>query len=503
MRVPLPPPGQATEGERDGLAPGDVLEGRYQVEDRIGEGGVGFVYRAVQLKLNRRVAVKLLQRDMVGDEELRPRFEREAITLAALSHPNVVSIQDYGMVRGQPFLVMELLEGRTLREILDAEGALEPMRALRLMRQLLQGLTYAHQRGIVHRDLKPANLLVQDLPASEHLKVLDFGLVKLLPGSYLDRGVQLSRVGFTFGTPPYMSPEHATGGYVDARSDIYSVGILLFEMLTGQKPFDGELHEIIRHHLSSPVPRLWERKPELSGREDLQQLVDRCLAKLREERFETCAELLAALDAVSLRASMPPPPARQEAASSAEHGPSDALALAEGGEPSMRHELGVIAGGYRRLGIAWVYWLRSAVLPWIKQRSERTRESLVHAGRSTGARAKEGWAKVKPGIEQARERLGQVTEDAKQRLRPSQRPPAQDVAPEGSVAAPVVSLAETAAELSALSAQAQMAPAEAAEDKTVVDEDEELATRLAMPKVERSIAEAETLDLGAHEDEKG
>ena len=481
MRVPLPPPAQpAAEGERDGLVTGDVLEGRFQVEERIGEGGVGFVYRAVQLKLNRRVAVKLLQRDMVGDEELRPRFEREAITLAALSHPNIVSIQDYGMVRGQPFLVMELLEGRTLREIIDTEGALEPTRALRLTRQLLQGLTYAHQRGIVHRDLKPANLLVQDLPASEHLKVLDFGLVKLLPGSYLDRGVQLSRVGFTFGTPPYMSPEHATGGFVDARSDLYSVGILLFEMLTGKKPFDGELHEIIRHHLSSPVPRLWEKRPELAGREDLQQLVDRCLAKLRDERFESGSELLAALDGVAFRSSLPPPalPASTERNEAQANG-SDA--------PSMRRELTVIAGGYKRLGIAWLHWLSMAVFPWLKRQTERTRDSIVHAGKSTGAKARDGWAKAKPGIEQARDKLTQAAEDAKNRLRPSQRPPASPKAVDSG------------------SEQARAA----SDDQTMVEEQPEevdsaeMATVLGAPAQRPAsalaIAEAETLELGAYE----
>ncbi|MFT3928412.1 MAG: serine/threonine-protein kinase [Myxococcales bacterium] len=502
LRVPLPPPGQTTDGERDGLVTGDVLEGRYQVEDRIGEGGVGFVYRAVQLKLNRRVAVKLLQRDMVGDEELRPRFEREAITLAALSHPNVVSIQDYGMVRGQPFLVMELLEGRTLREIIDTEGALDPLRALKLMRQLMQGLTYAHQRGIVHRDLKPANLLVQDLPASEHLKVLDFGLVKLLPGSYLDRGVQLSRVGFTFGTPPYMSPEHATGGYVDARSDLYSVGILLFEMLTGQKPFDGELHEIIRHHLSSPVPRLWERKPELAGRDDLQRLIDRCMAKLREERFETGAELLSELDGVALRASLPPPavaPAVKAAPAEVDAG----LALAEGGEPSMRREIQAITLGYKRLGIAWVYWLRTTVLPWIQSKTERTRESIAQAGRTTGERARESWAKVKPGIAQARERLGQAADGAKQRLRASQRPPAAEgPAEHDSAMAAVPTLeAEAQEQLVPPPPPAFAAPVATSgtQDPTMVDE--ELATQLAMPAVRnnRSIAEAETLELGAYE----
>ena len=267
FRVPPPPPPRdpAALGEDEGtLRAGDLLDGRYQIEDQVGEGGVGVVYRALQLKLHRRVAVKLLQQE--SDDELRPRFEREAITLAALSHPNIVSLQDYGHTRGRPFLVMELLAGRTLRDIVDAEGALAIPRALSLTRQILHALAYAHSLGIVHRDLKPANLLVQALPAYEHVKVLDFGFVKLLPGSYLDRGVQLSRVGFTFGTPAYMSPEHATGGEVDGRSDLYSMGILLFEMLTGQKPFDGELPELIRHHLSTPVPRLADRRPELSGR---------------------------------------------------------------------------------------------------------------------------------------------------------------------------------------------------------------------------------------------
>jgi serine/threonine protein kinase len=484
LRVPLPPPGrtEAAEGERDGLVTGDVLEGRFQVEDRIGEGGVGFVYRAVQLKLNRRVAVKLLQRDMVGDEELRPRFEREATTLAAMSHPNVVSIQDYGMVRGQPFLVMELLEGRTLREVIDTEGALEPKRALRLTRQLLQGLCYAHQRGIVHRDLKPANLLIQDLPASEHLKVLDFGLVKLLPGSYLDRGVQLSRVGFTFGTPPYMSPEHATGGYVDARSDLYSVGILLFEMLTGFKPFDGELHEIIRHHLSSPVPRLWEKRPELLGREDLQLLVDRCLAKLREERFENGGEFLAALDAAAFRMSLPPPPPAAPIARELHDGP-----------PSVRRELVVIAGGYKRLGLACVHWLRTSVLPWIKQHSERTRDSLLSAGRSTGARARASWAKAKPGLEQAREKLGQVAGEAKSRLRPSQRPEALAAAAQEPEAAEQPAAAQQQPAVQEPAAAQEPEKPKTSDDQTIVEDQPESQA------ADRAIAEAETMELGAYE----
>jgi len=301
FRVPAPPAPRdpATEGEDDGgLRTGDLLDGRYQIEERIGEGGVGVVYRALQLKLHRRVAIKLMQQE--SDEEQRPRFEREAVTLAALSHPNIVSVQDYGHTRGKPFLVMELLEGRTLRELLDVEGALAVPRALSLTREILHALAYAHNLGIVHRDLKPANLLVQALPSHEHVKVLDFGFVKLLPGSYLDRGVQLSRVGFTFGTPAYMSPEHATGGNVDGRSDLYALGVLLFEMLTGDKPFDGELSDLIRDHLSTPVPWLSSRRPQLAGRDDLQAIVDRAMAKTREDRFPDAGAFLSAIDAILL-----------------------------------------------------------------------------------------------------------------------------------------------------------------------------------------------------------
>ncbi len=467
-RVPLPPPPrERAEGEQDGLVTGDILEGRYQIEERIGEGGVGFVYRALQLKLHRRVAVKLLQRDMVGDEELRPRFEREAITLAALSHPHIVNLQDYGMVRGQPFLVMELLEGRTLREVIDSEGALAPTRALSFTRQLLQALSYAHGRGVVHRDLKPANLLVQELPTHEHLKVLDFGLVKLLPGSFLDSGVQLSRVGFTFGTPAYMSPEHATGGFVDERSDLYSVGILLFEMLTGKKPFDGELHEIIRHHLSTPVPRLADVRPELSGRDDLQNLVDQCLKKVRDER---------PLNAVSVLSMLEQAEARSLSTSGSLLPGALALDAAGLGSPeaqSVKHEIRVLGHSYKRLAVACVHWLRVQVVPWLKERGERTRASLERVGSLAEQRARAGWAEAGPRLLQAREKLARIAEEARERLRPSQRPPA-------------MSLSERPPE-----------PLPEVVEKPV----EAVAT--ALQRAPRSIEQAATLDLASQKTELG
>jgi eukaryotic-like serine/threonine-protein kinase len=284
----------------EALKAGDVLDGRYVLQDAIGEGGVGLIFRAVQFKVQRPVAVKFLQREMVGEHSLKPRFEREALALAALAHPNIVRLQDYGIARGSPFLVMEYVEGRTLRTLLNEDGErLAWPRALGLTRQVLYALAYAHERGIVHRDLKPANLIVQNLPQQpEHVKVLDFGFAKFLPGSDLDLGAQLTRAGHTFGSPPYMSPEHATGSAVDGRSDLYSVGILLFEMLTGKRPFDGEIHEVLRHHLSTPVPRLAERRPDLAAHPELQELIDRALAKHRDARFADAGEFLRALDAV-------------------------------------------------------------------------------------------------------------------------------------------------------------------------------------------------------------
>jgi eukaryotic-like serine/threonine-protein kinase len=293
-------PGVATESPTP--KSGDIMDGRYVLQDQIGEGGVGFIFRALQFKVQRPVAVKFLLREVIGEHSLKPRFEREALALAALAHPNIVRLQDYGFMRGNPFLVMEYVEGQTLRQVLTgAGGTFVVPRALALVRQMLYALAYAHERGLVHRDLKPANLVVQDLPHQpEHLKVLDFGFVKLLPGSELDRGAQLTRAGHTFGSPPYMSPEHATGSPVDGRSDLYSVGILLFEMLTGDRPFEGETHELLRHHLTTTPPRLAARKPELAAHPELQALLDRALAKKREDRFANAGEFLQALDAIEL-----------------------------------------------------------------------------------------------------------------------------------------------------------------------------------------------------------
>lgn len=376
---PLPPASEAHREESEALVEGDVLEGRYQVEGRIGEGAIGVVYRALQLKLHRRVAVKLLVRDQLGEQLLRPRFEREAVTLAALSHPNIVSLTDYGLIRGKPFLVMELLEGKTLRELIDSEGALEIPRALAIVRQTLHALAYAHPMGVVHRDLKPANIVVLTLPHQpEHVKLLDFGLVKLLPGSQLDAGEGLSRAGLAFGTPAYMSPEHAVGGDVDGRSDLYSVGVLLFELLTGSKPFEGEIGEVMRAHLSLPVPHLAQVRPELSGREDLQQIIEKCMAKVRAERFESAAALLDALSVLESGTSARPP----------------SLAPREGFADSWQR-IATFAEG-RWVKAKEVY--REQAEPRVRQAYGRTRTKLHDAYGAARVRAFQAWSVAKPRL---------------------------------------------------------------------------------------------------------
>lgn len=361
---PLPSLSEAqpvAAGESPAPKSGDILDGRYVLQETVGEGGVGFIFRAMQFKVQRPVAVKFLLREVIGEQNLKPRFEREALALAALAHPNIVRLQDYGFMRGNPFLVMEYVEGKTLRGLLqDAGGSIDVLRALALVRQMLYALAYAHERGLVHRDLKPANLVVQELPNQpEHLKVLDFGFVKLLPGTELDRGGQLTRAGHTFGSPPYMSPEHATGSPVDGRSDLYSVGILLFEMLTGERPFEGETHELLRHHLTSPPPRLASRKPELAAYPDIQALLDRAMAKKREDRFADAGEFLRALGSAERRA-------QQSAAP---------LALAHGG-PTLRQLLQLNSAYAARFGLrglpTLVSWsgaqLRRAGVVWKRLR---------------------------------------------------------------------------------------------------------------------------------------
>ena len=215
-----------------------TLEGRYRLEQRIGQGGMGAVYRAADVSLRRDVAVKIIKAECFGDAQLLRRFEREAQAAARLDHPNVVRVYDYGRTpTGGAWLVMELLRGLTLREMLNEHGRLTPQAALPFIEQLLSGLNAAHQAGIVHRDLKPENLLLNELDADEvQLKILDFGLAKLLPMAQSFSASSATLPGLLMGTVAYMAPEQLAGSPITESVDIYATGLLIVESLTGVRP---------------------------------------------------------------------------------------------------------------------------------------------------------------------------------------------------------------------------------------------------------------------------
>jgi len=288
---------------------GEVLDGRYRIIEPIAKGAMGVVYRAERLRLGRAVAVKVLHESLPDELAARGRFEIEAKAMAQLEHPHCVPVFDVGIHDGKPYIVMELVRGDSLNDLLT-HGRFEIPRAVSIARQVLSGLTHAHELGIVHRDIKPANLVVgHKAGIGEHVRILDFGLARSKAHS---TGLT---AGFAVGTPSYMAPEQCCGADVDARTDIYAVGVVLFEMLTGRKPFVAEDPiEIVKMHLSVPAPRLDDVVPAEEFYE-LEAIVACALAKRPAERYASAAEMSAALDAAiakmpaHISASMPVDPA--------------------------------------------------------------------------------------------------------------------------------------------------------------------------------------------------
>ncbi|MAC28940.1 MAG: hypothetical protein CMN31_07730 [Sandaracinus sp.] len=294
---------------------GRVLEQRYRVEQLLGAGGVGVVYRAEHTGLRRPVALKVLRHGYEDIETMLRRFEREAKVLSQLSHPNVVALTDYGVAEKVPYLVMELLEGLTLEELLREEGPPPPEVAIEIVRSIVRGLAFAHQRGVLHRDLKPGNVFLQRLPDDPyHVKLLDFGLAKILvPLEGDEEEPTLTQSGMVVGTPAYMSPEQASGARVDARSDIYSAGVVLFELLAGKVPFESRRRtDLLRAHMMEPVPDPEALRPGLTLAPELQALLLRCLAKEPGERYRDGAALVEAFDALPEEAARYEAPADRE-----------------------------------------------------------------------------------------------------------------------------------------------------------------------------------------------
>src|SRR5947208_1598541 len=257
-----------------------LFDRRYRIMRKLGTGGMANVYLAEDQELGRRVAIKFLNERHAGDDQFVERFRREAKNAAGLSHPNIVNIYDRGEAEGTYYIAMEYLEGRTLKQLLVAHGPTPIPIALEYTRQVLAALGFAHRHGIVHRDIKPHNVVVGP---DGRLKVTDFGIAR-------SGTSQMTEAGSIIGTAQYLSPEQARGSPVDQRSDVYSVGIVLYEMLTGSVPFTGDTPlEIAMKHLSAVPEPPSAKRPEVPRSLDL--VVLRALAKNPEDRFGSADEM--------------------------------------------------------------------------------------------------------------------------------------------------------------------------------------------------------------------
>ena len=258
-----------------------TLDGRYHIVERIAAGGMGEVFRAHDAVLAREVAIKVLHRSLAGDQSFVDRFRREARAAAGLSHPNIVAVYDWGAVDGIYYMVMEYVRGRASRELLNRYGKLEPAQAAEVLRQTLLALGHAHQQGLVHRDIKPENILIT---TDGVVKVTDFGLAR----AYAD-GRQ-TQAGTVTGTVQYLAPEQIRGEPADPRSDLYSLGVVAYEYLTGKLPFTGETAMSIAYkHLSDRVPKPSSAVPALP--EDLDGFVASATERDRELRPESASAM--------------------------------------------------------------------------------------------------------------------------------------------------------------------------------------------------------------------
>jgi eukaryotic-like serine/threonine-protein kinase len=276
---------------------GEVVGKSFLVEALLASGAMGTVYRGRAISGGRPVAVKFLRAEQIT-KNLEKRFEREARALTQLRHPHVIEIIAVGTHDGDPFLVTELLHGTSLESVL-VETRLAPERALRFADQILSGLGFAHAQGIIHRDVKPENVFLANAEEGVRAKLLDFGLVKFGARSNAEQSSVLTVEGTLLGSPAYMSPEQGFGEEATERSDVYSAGIVLFELLTGSWPFIAEeVADLIRAHAISPVPALGDVRPELVARPELEAVVQRALAKKPKDRFADANEMQRALRAV-------------------------------------------------------------------------------------------------------------------------------------------------------------------------------------------------------------
>src|SRR5690348_4001572 len=267
---------------------GEVLVDRYELEELVGTGGMSSVYRAHDRLLDRKVALKILHEHHGLDEASVERFRREARAVASVSHPNVVTVIDRGEQDGRQFIVFEYIEGENLKRLVERQGTLPTEQALELVIQVAGGLAFAHREGIVHRDVKPQNVL---LDGAGTAKVTDFGIARSLA---VRQG--MTQTGTVLGTSDYIAPEQAQGQVVDEQSDVYSLGVVLYELLTGRVPFPGEnFVAVAMRHINEPPPHVRDLRPEVSPRVDA--AIARAMAKRPADRFASMNELGVELEA--------------------------------------------------------------------------------------------------------------------------------------------------------------------------------------------------------------
>ena len=278
---------------------GTMISERYRIQAKIAVGGFGAIYRATQVTTNRRVAIKVMHRELSNDEHLVARFRREAATLCSLRDAHTVTTYELAQTTdGRLFIVMELLEGRNLLELFRASGRLPWRRVLSIARSVCSSLAEAHSLGIVHRDLKPANIFLEDRHGGgDFVKVLDFGIAKIMQGSGIDDGSELTITGQAVGTLEYMAPEQLIGGKCDGRTDIYTLGVVAFEMITGRRPFASvAATELLAVQLAEkpPLPSSFPVVPAVPPGAD--RILLSCLARDESERFPDVQALAAAID---------------------------------------------------------------------------------------------------------------------------------------------------------------------------------------------------------------
>ncbi|MBP8196735.1 MAG: serine/threonine protein kinase [Deltaproteobacteria bacterium] len=316
------PKGGSSQVPQDPLV-GATLGGRYLIESFLSSGGMGVVYRAKHTVLDKPLAIKLLRE--AQDPMMQQRFLLEAKSACHIGHENIVDITDFGVLDdGRPYLVMEFLQGQSLEAVI-AKGALPPLRTCRIAEQIARGLHAVHSKGIVHRDLKPGNIFILERGRKDFVKILDFGIAKVMAGtreSLSGGGANLPNLratatGTVLGTPEYLSPEQGAGEAFDARVDQYALGCIMYEMLTGQVPFrgNGPMSTLMKHLTEKPIPPR-KRRPELNIPESLEKIVLKAMAQQKENRYANMDELANLLQELIDRGSLPPDPAVMRPSSS-------------------------------------------------------------------------------------------------------------------------------------------------------------------------------------------